>query len=77
MTDEMFFAAARALAGQASEADLKLGRIFPVASHMRELAAAVAAAVAAAAYEQSLATKPRPADLRAEAARFMYEPRYA
>jgi malate dehydrogenase (oxaloacetate-decarboxylating)(NADP+) len=77
MTDEMFLAAARALAGQATEADLKQGRIFPVASRMREVAVAVAAAVAATAHEQGLAGKPRPSDLRTEAARFMYEPRYA
>jgi len=76
MTDEMFFAAAEALAGQVSEADLKQGRIFPVASRMREVAAAVAAAVAARAYEQGHASKPRPPDLRAEAARSMYEPDY-
>jgi malate dehydrogenase (oxaloacetate-decarboxylating)(NADP+) len=77
MTDEMFFAAAEALAGQVSEADLKQGRIFPVASRMREVAAAVAAAVAARAYEQGHASKPRPPDLRAEAARSMYEPDYS
>jgi malate dehydrogenase (oxaloacetate-decarboxylating)(NADP+) len=77
MSDEMFFAAAEALAGQESEADLKQGRIFPVASRMREVAAAVAAAVAAKAHEQGYASKPRSPDLRAEAARSMYQPRYA
>ena len=77
VTDEMFFAAAQALAAQISEADLEQGRIFPVASRMREVAAQVAAAVAAVAYAQDHATKPRPLDLRAEAARVMYEPRYA
>lgn len=77
VTDEMFFAAAQALAAQISEADLEQGRIFPVAARMREVAAQVAAAVAAVAYEQGHATKPRPLDLRAEAARVMYEPRYA
>lgn len=77
VTDEMFFAAAQALAAQISEADLEQGRIFPVAARMREVAAQVAAAVAAVAYAQDHATKPRPLDLRAEAARVMYEPRYA
>jgi len=75
VTDEMFFAAAQALAAQTSEADLEHGRIFPVAARMREVAAQVAAAVAAVAYAQDHATKPRPLDLRAEAARVMYEPR--
>jgi malate dehydrogenase (oxaloacetate-decarboxylating)(NADP+) len=76
-TDEMFFAAAHALAAQVSESDLKEGRIFPVAGRMREVSAAVAAAVAAVAHDQDHATKPRAPDLRAEAARVMYEPRYA
>jgi malate dehydrogenase (oxaloacetate-decarboxylating)(NADP+) len=75
-TDEMFFAAAHALAAQVSESDLKVGRIFPVAGRMREVSAALAAAVAAVAHEQGHATKPRPPDLRAEAAQVMYEPRY-
>ena len=77
VTDEMFFAAAQALAAQISEADLEQGRIFPVAARMREVAAQVAVAVAAVAYEQDHATQPRPLDLRGEAARVMYEPRYA
>jgi malate dehydrogenase (oxaloacetate-decarboxylating)(NADP+) len=77
VTDGMFLAAARALADRVSEADLREGRVFPAAARMREVAAAVAVAVAAAAYEQGHATHPRPTDLGAEAARFMYVPRYA
>lgn len=44
---------------------------------MREVAAAVAAAVAAVAYDQGNATKPRPVELPAAAARSMYRPEYA
>ena len=77
VTDEMFFAAAQSLAARISEADLERGRIFPDAARMREVAAQVAAAVAAIAYAQDHATKPRPLDLRGEAARVMYEPQYA
>lgn len=77
VTDEMFFAAARVLAAQVSESDLERGRVFPAASRMREVAAALAATVAAVAWEQGHAANPPPPDLRAEAARAMYQPRYA
>lgn len=76
-TDDMFFAAARALADCVTEEDLGQGRIFPTAARMREVAAAVGAAVAAVAYENQLATKPRPSDLRLEIARSMYTPQYS
>ena len=77
VTDEMFFAAARALADQVSDADLSEGRIFPSASHMRDVALAVSVAVAAVAYDQGLATTPRPADIAESAARARYLPQYA
>jgi len=76
-TDQMFVAAAHALTGQILESDLAQGRVFPVAARMRAVAAALAAAVAAVAYEQGHASKPRPQDLHGEALAFMYEPRYA
>jgi malate dehydrogenase (oxaloacetate-decarboxylating)(NADP+) len=74
--EEMLQAAARTLAAQVSQADLEQGRVFPGALCMREVAAAVAAAVAAVAYERGYATKPRPRNLRAAAAGAMYVPRY-
>ena len=77
VTDEMFFAAAQALAAQVSAADLEQGSIFPAAARLREVAAAVATAVAGVAYEQGHAANPQPADIPAEAARAMYVPRYA
>jgi malate dehydrogenase (oxaloacetate-decarboxylating)(NADP+) len=76
VTDEMFLAAADALASQVSEADLHEDRVFPPAGRMREVAAAVAVAVATVAYEQGHAAHPRPADLAAAAAGFMYVPEY-
>jgi malate dehydrogenase (oxaloacetate-decarboxylating)(NADP+) len=76
MTDDMFLAAAQALAAQVSAADLEAGRVFPAAARMREVAVEIAAAVARCAYEQDLARKPRPADLRAAATAAMYRPQY-
>jgi len=76
VSDEMFFAAAQALAGQVSQGDLERGCIFPGAARMREVAAAVAAEVARVAHDQGQATRPRPSDLRLETARAMYQPVY-
>ena len=72
----MFFAAAGALAGQVTQADLALGRIFPLQTRMREVAAAVATAVAGIAWEQELATAPKPRDLPAAVRAAMYRPAY-
>jgi malate dehydrogenase (oxaloacetate-decarboxylating)(NADP+) len=77
VTDAMFFAAARALADQTSDIDLQQGRIFPPVTRMRDVAWAVAVAVAAVTYEQGLATASCPADLHAAVGRYMYSPSYA
>lgn len=76
VTNGMFFAAALALADQTSQKDLEQGRILPPASRMRDVALAVAVAVAGVAYEQGLSTIPCPADLRSAMVRFMYSPHY-
>lgn len=75
VTDEMFFAGAQALGAQVTDEDLIAGRIFPPAARLRQVAAAVAVAVAEVAYEQGLATVARPADLSAyiEAQRYRAE----
>ena len=77
VTDQMFLAAARALADRVSEADLHQGRVFPAAARLREVAVAVSIAVALVADQQGHATIPQPADLHAEALRLMYSPDYA
>jgi malate dehydrogenase (oxaloacetate-decarboxylating)(NADP+) len=74
--DEIFFAAAHALADLVTHEDLDQGRIFPAAARMRDVALAVATAVARVAYDRGLATKPRPADVAVAAARAMYAPTY-
>ncbi len=74
--DEMFFAAAKALAAQISPDDLEQGRVYPPLARIREVGAAVAAAVAEVAYQHNLATKPRPDDILAAIKALMYEPQY-
>ena len=77
VTDAMFFAAANTLAGMVTEADLQVGRVFPPQTRMREVAVAVATAVAGVAWDAGLTKKPRPADLCAAIASAMYQPAYA
>ena len=76
VTDNMFFAAARALADQTSDADLQQGRIFPPAPRMRDVALAVSVAVASVACDDGLTDTSRPFDLRTAVRRFMYWPDY-
>jgi malate dehydrogenase (oxaloacetate-decarboxylating)(NADP+) len=76
VTDKMFFAAAQALAQQASESDLERGLIYPPLTAIREVSAAIAAAVAEVAYQRGLATRPKPADLLSHIEAQMYVPDY-
>jgi malate dehydrogenase (oxaloacetate-decarboxylating)(NADP+) len=77
VSDEMYFAAAQALAHQVTEEDLARGCIFPPAARMREVAVAVATAVAEVGYAQGLAQRARPDDLAANLAASMYRASYA
>jgi len=77
VTDEMFMAAARTLAGQVGEDDLQQGSLYPPLKNIRDVSAHIAAAVAAVAYRRELARRPKPADLLTFAKSQMYEPRYA
>jgi len=76
VTDEMFFAAAQALAQQVSESDLERGLIYPPLTAIREVSAAIAVAVAEVAYQRGLATQPKPADFLAHIEAQMYVPYY-
>jgi malate dehydrogenase (oxaloacetate-decarboxylating)(NADP+) len=76
VTNEMFFAAARALAQQVSEEDLEQGLIYPPLTEIREVSAAIAAAVAEVAYESRLAAQPKPDDVLAYIEAQMYVPNY-
>lgn len=76
VSDGMFFAAAEALAAQVSEADLASGRIFPGQGRLREVAIAVATAVAEIAWSEGLAGCSWPEDPEAEIRAMMYQPGY-
>jgi malate dehydrogenase (oxaloacetate-decarboxylating)(NADP+) len=76
VTGEMFYAAAKALAGEVSEDDLKLGRVYPALSRIREVSAKIATAVAEIAYEQGHACLPRPKNLHEHIKSSMYVPEY-
>jgi len=76
ITDEMFLAAARALADRVGAEDLAAGSIYPPLSKIRSLSRSIALAVAEIAYAQDLASAPRPEDLEAAIAEYMYDPHY-
>ena len=76
ITDEMFYAAAKTLAGLVSEDDLALGRIYPALDQIRQVSAHIGAAVARVAYANHLATMPEPEDLLKAVRTQMYDPVY-
>lgn len=75
-TDEMFFVAARTLAGMVNEDDLTQGRIYPSLSRIREVSAHIAEAVAGVAFDRGLAGVQRPEDLGATVRAAMFVPEY-
>lgn len=76
VTDEMFLAAAHALAEQVTEDDLAMGRIYPPLTRIREVSASVATAVAEIAYARGLTERERPDDVMADIRAHMYVPEY-
>jgi malate dehydrogenase (oxaloacetate-decarboxylating)(NADP+) len=76
VTEEMFLAAARALADQVSAEDLEVGRIFPPLSQIRSVSAAIAEEVAGLAHKAGLAGDEPPQDLAAHIRSRIYEPDY-
>ncbi len=76
VTDEMFMAAARALAQQVTEADLGQGSLYPPLAQVRDVSAHIATVVAGVAYRQGFATASAPEDLFTFVRSQMYEPKY-
>ncbi len=74
VTDEMFFAAAKALADTATEEDRAVGRLFPRLDRIREVSIAIAFAVAEVAFRRGLTKMNRPADLMKHIRTQMYDP---
>ncbi len=76
VTDEMFFEAAKTLAGLVTEEDLALGRVYPAMTRIREVSAAIATTVAEIAYERGFARRPKPENMRECIESQMYYPEY-
>jgi malate dehydrogenase (oxaloacetate-decarboxylating)(NADP+) len=76
VTEEMFFAAAKALSEQVTDADLAQGRVYPPLANIRGVSAVIASAVAEVAYARGLARRERPADLAGHILSQMYQPVY-
>jgi malate dehydrogenase (oxaloacetate-decarboxylating)(NADP+) len=76
VTDEMFFVAAKVLAGMIRKENLAKGSVYPTLTRIREVSAEIATAVAEVAYERDLAGRPRPDDLREHVESLMFVPEY-
>jgi malate dehydrogenase (oxaloacetate-decarboxylating)(NADP+) len=76
VTDEMFATAARTLAHEVLDSDLKVGRVYPALTRIRDVSAVIATAVAELAYRRGLARFPRPEALDAQVRSLMFDPSY-
>jgi malate dehydrogenase (oxaloacetate-decarboxylating)(NADP+) len=76
VTDQMFLAAAHALARATSPTDLEMGRIYPALDRIREVSVLLGTAVAELAFRDGLARVPQPADVGALVRSRVWEPAY-
>ncbi|HSM09720.1 MAG TPA: NAD-dependent malic enzyme [Gemmatimonadota bacterium] len=76
ISEDMFLAAAGAVAGIVSEDRLTRGGVFPALGRIREVSAGIAAAVGRVAYATGAAMEAEPADLLAFVRERMYTPEY-
>ena len=76
VTETMFIAAARTLAGLIRESELAEGRVYPSLSRIHEVSHAIAVAVAEEAFAKNLNTHSRPEDLPGFIRSQMFQPEY-
>ncbi|HSC63968.1 MAG TPA: NAD-dependent malic enzyme, partial [Caldimonas sp.] len=76
VTDEMFLAAAKALAVQVTPQDLAQGSLYPPLAQVRDVSLHIAVAVAEIAFAQGHAGVERPKDLVSHVRACMYDPSY-
>jgi malate dehydrogenase (oxaloacetate-decarboxylating)(NADP+) len=76
VTDDMFMAAAKTLAGLVDDADLRQGSLYPALPRIREVSAEIATSVAKVAFDSGLAPGKPPQNLREYITAQMYDPQY-
>ncbi|MGB6066605.1 MAG: NAD-dependent malic enzyme [Desulfomonilaceae bacterium] len=76
VTDEMFIAAARAVAEQVTEAELDAGLLYPPQTDILKTEIATAAKVCEVIFARGLAGVPQPSDLRSFLESQLYKPEY-
>lgn len=77
VTESMFIAAARTLAGLVRESELAEGRVYPSLTRIHEVSHAIALAVAEEVFAKKLNTRSRPEDLAGFIRSQMFKPEYA
>ena len=76
ITGNMFYTAARTLAGHVRQEQLDKGCIYPPLTDIRRVSSAIALAVAQVAYDEGLAQEPKPDDLASHIQAQVYNPDY-
>ena len=76
ITEDMFLVAARELANQVNDNDLKKGMIYPPLTNIRDVSYNIALAVAEDVFDTNLVKEGRPKNLEEQIREYMYDPRY-
>ena len=76
VTNEMFTAAAKSLNHQVTTDDLKIGRIYPPLSRIRDVSANIAVAVAKVVFDKGLTKMTKPDDVLGHIQSCMFEPTF-